>query len=349
MLPSNHPGVPVKFCSACGYSNQPEARACTRCGFVFAVPLRARHSSGIPLLLLLGVILSGMTAAIAARVMLDRRQVNEVRSRFAGELRRLDDIHEKEFQAKREEEAQRARAEETAHRTRLQDSALVSGELARANHASEWRKRLAHDPEFAHSALERTILKMQKVGGDPSLAAREALDEVARLAAPPGSRVEVTNAYDKFAVRVAFKMSALSRAEAGLGTKHRSIESMRRETREASAAVIRELFDYCGARGIARLSVSCNHAVYRHGYIPGAATEAERKELEKRGAVMMACLYRVTIDASQAMGVGSWRAISIPQVMQIMRVDYDAMTGLKLGDLPADLPWKEDPEMELEF
>jgi hypothetical protein len=310
---------------------------------------RTRNSSGIPLPLLVAVIILGITVAIAGKLSIDLRQVNQVRLNLAGELRRLDQAQEREFQAKVEDEAQRTRAEETAHRRRLSDSALLSGELARANHAREWRKRLAHDPEFAHSALERTILKMQKAGSDPSLAAREALAEVARLALPPGSRVEVTNAYDKFAVRVAFKISALSPGEAGVGTQHRSIDAMRREAQEASACVIRELFDYCGARGIARLSVSCNHALYRHSYIPSAATETERRQLEKQGAVMMACLYRVTIDSSQAMGVASWRAISIPRVMQLMRVDYDAMAGLKIADLPGELPLKEDPEMELEF
>lgn len=341
----------MKSCTACGHSNQPEAVTCTRCGFAFASPpfQTARNSSGVPLLLLVGVTILGMSAVIAGKLSVDQRQVNEVRLGLAGELRRLDDAHEKEFQLKVEEEQQRAGAEETAHRTRLQDTALVSGDLARTNRAREWQKRVAHDPEFAHSAVERTILKMQKAGSDPSLAAREALEEVARLALPPGSRVEVTNAHDKFAVRVAFKISALSPGEAGVGTKHRSIDSMRREAQEASACVIRELFDYCGARGIARLSVSCNHALYRHSYIPKAATEAERRELEKRGAVMMACLYRVTIDASQATGVASWRAISVPRVIQLMRVDYDAMGGLKLADFPGELPPQEDPEMELEF
>jgi hypothetical protein len=341
----------VKSCTACGYSNQPEAVTCTRCGFAFALSpsQRACNRSGIPLVLLVVVIILGMAAAIAGKLNFNGRQMNQIRLALATELRRLDEAGEREFQLRVEDEQERVRAEEAAHTMRLRDRDLISGELARANRATEWQKRLAHDPEFAHSAAERTILKMQNAGSDPSLATREALQEVARLALPPGSRVEVTNAHDKFAVRVAFKISALSREEAGVGTKHRSIDSMRLEAQQASACVIRELFDYCGARGIARLSVSCNHALYRHSYIPTAATEAERRELEKRGAVMMACLYRVTIDASQAMRVANWRAISIPRVIELMRVDYDAMAGIKFTDLPAELPPQEDPAMELEF
>src|SRR5688572_17479020 len=264
-------------------------------------------------------------------------------------MRLLDDSHEKQLQLERDEEAQRVQAEEIAHKSRLQDSALVSGEIARNRHAEEWRRRIAHDPEFAHSAVERSILKMQKLGSDPALAGREALEEVARLAAPRGSRIEVTNAHNKFAVRVAFKMSAVIPSAAGVATKHKSTASLRREAEEASAYIMKELFDHCGPRGIARLSLSCNYAVYRHSYIPKAATEAERKELEKRGAVMMTCLYRVVIDASKASRVASWRAISIPRVIELMNVDYNGITDLKLGDLPVNVPPDEDPDMQLEF
>jgi hypothetical protein len=298
---------------------------------------------------LFAILILVCAAVIGAKWAVDCRQLNEVRIGLASELQRLETAHVRELEAKRAEEAQRLQAAESGHKATLQNTALISGELAQARRTQEWQKRLAHDPEFAHSALERSILRMEKVGADPSLAARDALDEVARLATPPGSRIEVTNAHDKFAIRVAFKMSAVTHGEAGGITKHLTTDSMRREAREMSAHVIKELFDHCGARGIARLSVSCNHAIYRHGIIPGAATEAERKELEKRGGLMMACLYRVTIDASQARGVPDWRAISIPRVMQLMRVDYDGISGIKLSDLPRDFPMQEDPNMQLEF
>jgi hypothetical protein len=193
------------------------------------------------------------------------------------------------------------------------------------------------------------MLKMQKVGSDPALAAREALEEVARLATPPGSRIEVTNAHDKLAMRVAFKMSAVIPSAAGVSMKHKSTAAMRREAEEGSAYIMKELFDHCGARGIARLSLSCNYAVYTHSYIPKAATEAERKELEKRGAVIMSCLYRISIDASKAATVPSWRAISVPRVMELMRVDYDGISNLKIGDLPLNVPLNVDPDMQLEF
>lgn len=295
------------------------------------------------------MLLLGSAAAVAAKLAVDRNQLNQVRARLDRELRAVEEERERDWQRKREEDDRRAGAEEAGHAVRLRDTALVSGERARDNHAAEWRKRVARDPDFAHSALERSMLRMQKVGADPGLAAREALEEVARLAAPPGSRIEVTSAHDKLAMRVAFKMSAVLPSAAGAAMKHKSTASLRREAAEGSACIMKELFDHCGARGMARLSLSCNYAIYSHSYIPKAATEVERKELEKRGAVIMACLYRVTIDASKAAAVPSWRAISIPRVMELMRVDYDGITSLKIGDLPLNVPPNVDPDMQLEF
>jgi hypothetical protein len=341
----------VKSCSACGYSNDVEASACVRCGFRFAAPPRTDTASrsGVPLLLLVGVLLLGSVAAIAAKFAVERQQLDRVRVRLDRELRDAEDARAKDLQRQRDDDDRRARAEEAAHTARLQDTALISGERARTNRAAEWQKRLAHDPEFAHSALERSILKMQKVGSDPALAAREALEEVARLATPPGSRIEVTNAHDNLALRVAFKMSAVLPSAAGVAMKHKSTASMRREAEEGSAYIMKELFDHCGARGIARLSLSCNYAVYTHSHIPKAATDAERKELEKRGAVIMSCLYRISIDASKAATVPSWRAISVPRVMELMRVDYDGISNLQIGDLPLNVPLNVDPDMQLEF
>jgi len=335
----------VKSCSQCGHANDLSAPFCARCGFRFTPPPLPRQEREFPTAFV--IILLLCAGAVAAKFAVGRIELRGVQARFAAGLRQFDQPHEQDFNARRDADQKRADEQEAAHKARLADRATISGELARDNHAKEWQKRLAHDPEFAESAFERAMLKMQKVGSDPALAAREALEEVARLAAPPGSRVEVTNLFDKFSVRVAFKMSATTHGETGASTKHRSTGTMRREAEEISALVAKEVFDYCGARGIARLSVSCNHGI-RHSNIPKAATDEERKELEKRSRTIMACIYRVVIDDSKAAFVPSWREISSPRVKDMMRVDYDGITGLKLGDFVRG-PAEEDPSMPLEF
>jgi hypothetical protein len=132
----------VKSCSECGYSNDFEALACARCGFRFAPPPRpdtAQRRPGIPILLLLGILLLGSTAAIAAKLAADRNQLSQVRVRLDRELRDAEEARAKDWQRRREDDDRRARAEEAAHSERLQNTALVSGELARSNRAAEWQ------------------------------------------------------------------------------------------------------------------------------------------------------------------------------------------------------------------
>jgi hypothetical protein len=265
---------------------------------------------------------------------------------LAEERARIRRQHEETVRQELEDSAAQSAAEEAAHQARLRDEALISGALARQRHEMEWARRLAHDPESAKSAMERTLLRMEQVGHDPQKTAQQALEEVARLAAPAGSRIEVRPIRDRFAVQVAFRMSALSANEAGAVTKHRTTESMRREIRDLSAEVMKALFDYCGSRGIEKLSVTCNHAMFR-SVVPQNATEWERQELLRRAPVVLGRLYRVSLDQKSARSVADWRRISVPKVGVMMTVEVDELKALEISG--TEFAPQQDPEGQLEF
>ncbi len=209
--------------------------------------------------------------------------------------------------AVKQEIVEQARVEaedEAKHQARLRDEAVISGALASQRHGEEWARRLAHDPAVAQSVMETNLLRMQQVGVDPTRSAQEALAEVARLAAPPGSRIEVIPSGDRFAVRVAFRMSALSLHESGAVTKHHTTQSMRREIERLSARVMKAMYDYCGTRGIEKLSITCNHAL-RRSIIPPNATESEKHELLLRAPVVFG---RRTARAWIRTGRAPWRS-----------------------------------------
>ncbi len=121
---------------------------------------------------------------------------------------------------------------------------------------------------------------------------------------------------------------------------------MRREIRELSARQVREVFEYCGARGIERLSVSCNHAIQQSAG-PGLATDEERRHLRSRAEVVMSNLYRVSVDGKRAGAVADWREISTSQVLSMMVVEFDRVDEVEiekgLGGAGVD------PDMPLEF
>jgi hypothetical protein len=241
-------------------------------------------------------------------------------------------------------------ADEKAQRERLSDKAFISGERARQLREQEWVKRLSHDPSLANTVMETNLLQMESVGRDPALAAQEALETVARLAAPPGSRIEVEPGDNGFMVRVAFRMSALSTQESGAVTKHHSTASMRNEIESLSAGVMKALFDYCGTRGIGKLTVTCNHALHR-AIIPANATAAEKQTLLDRAPVIFGRLYRVSLDHQQARAVVEWRSVPLPSVIPLMTVELDELTNLQIssGSFGEPFGGSSDPVGNLEF
>jgi hypothetical protein len=344
----------MNFCPHCGYSNHERAGGCLRCGRALSLsqpalppPLPGGTEAPIRPAILWLIFACGALVLIVVAGWMERAGTARVQTRLAAEMAALEQAHEEEVAGAEAAEQERIAAEAAAHRRRLGDQRLLSGTAARERRAQEWRRRLAHEPGLAASAMEKTLLRMEQLGRDPALGAQSALEEVARLASPPGSRVEVASAADRFVVRVAFKMSAVTEHEAGAVTKHDSTASMRREIEELSARLIKELFDYCGSRGIERLSVSCNHTVLQSS-VPHAATPEEEKYLRDRGGLVMSCLYRVSVSGPQAGLVRNWREVSVSEVIHRMRVEHDGLKTLNIRGWSTG-GRQRDADMPLEF
>ena len=216
---------------------------------------------------------------------------------------------------------------ERDQRLRLTNPALLSGALARERHRKEWALRVAHDPSLAMTVLETNLLTMERLGQDASLASQSALEKVALMAAPRDSRVDVEPEGDGFRVRVAFMMSRLSRNESGAVTKFYSTAAMRVEIQELSSRVMRDLYDFCGSRGIKSISVTCDHTL---SLAPTNATPEERLDLLKRLPPAMVRLYRVSLDQSHARAIADWRQVSLGTVTQLSSVEYDGLTSLTI-------------------
>jgi hypothetical protein len=266
--------------------------------------------------------------------------------RVSSEAAAAEQAHLQAVEESTQESDELTRGSEASHRASLSDSNLLSGRTAQLVHGREWARRLSHEPSLATSALETNVLRMERVGGDPTIAAQEALRQVALLAAPPGSRVEVLPEGVGFGVRVAYKLSAVTQYESGISTKHHTVTALRREIESLSAGLVKQLFDYCGSRGIEKLSVSCNRAV-RETPIPAGATAAEREELLKSGEMVMRSLHRISIRAASAQLVSDWRAVSASSVLSLVVLEKDGLRDLKISNLGRAETW--DPKMPLEF
>lgn len=301
-----------------------------------------------PLLLTLALVVGVCAAVILGRWIQASRRFDRLIAEQAADLVATKAALSAEMA---EAESRRIRAEselQAAHESRRQDPQFLSGEKAEARHELEWSRRAAHDPQFALSPMENTLLQMEKLGKDPAITARQALQQVALLAAPPGSAVEVLPNGDGFDVKVAFKLSVVAEREAGSVTEQTTVFTFRNEVRLVSAKLIRNLFDNCGSRGIRSLQVSCNLPT-RHSLIPLNATEAEKAELLRQTPWGMSSIYRLAIDGKDARTITALRTASPTDILNRCRVVSDEFLDMTMksdGSIPGPT---QDPDSPLEF
>ena len=315
------------ICAFCGKANSATAQACAQCGGSLANARRERFriswASWVPAIPV-AVFLwfqSQQAQQEVARARVNREQILAAQKDELAKMRVEDERREGELEAK--------------HRATMSDARLISGAAAAERHASEWKRRQSHDPEFARSLLEKTLLEVERVGKDPKLTAEEALRKVAELVTPPRSRVEVKPTEgNSFVVRVAYRLSAVRPEEAGGATHHTTSAEMRAEIEHVTAQVLKDIFDYCGTRKIERLSVSCNRAL--------VIGKDENQRL------VMRSLFRAVIEAPTAATISSWRDMSASEAANLMQVEHDVVAGIIItaNRGPALI---EDPNAPLEF
>jgi hypothetical protein len=317
-------------CSFCGHANRADAQVCSQCGAGLANAKRqgfklpwVTWAPAIPIAAILCFQYAGGQKALAklrAEAATTTYQVSSGRQDSIRELKEAHDSEQADLEAK--------------HRAMLANKRFISGDEADINHQEEWERRQNHDPKLASTVLEKTLLEVERLGKDPALTAEAALRKVAELVTPPGSRIEVKPDDNGFIVRVAFRLGAVAPEEAGGATRHTSSAEVRKEIEESTAHTLKDLFDFTGARGIHRLSVSCNRAL-----ITGK-DEHER--------LVMRSLYRAVIESKEAARVANWRTISPGQVAEIMQIEHDVISSIIITE-GGKVGLRLDPNEPLEF
>lgn len=341
-------------CSKCGKSNRVrhvgggEIPRCDTCFTLLDVPEavlapRARIA-WIPLLLWL-LLCAG---AVAWDLQTQARRFEALRQQALVDREAAQAKHQLEVAAQGREHQARIEALKASHRAIVDDPDLASGASAERAHAQEWEARLRRDRQYAKSPLEMNLLAMELAARDSSLTVAQSLFQVASLAAPPKSKVEVTPEGKRFKIRIAFDMAALSWEEAGGKTKHDSVDSLRSEAETMSARVIRDVLASVGGRDIERLSVACNRSV--QAAEPKDSAPPEDPTLPpKPPRSRMTAIFRVGIDQAGMAGVADWRSATIAQIGRMVRVEFDMTRRLQLSYHSGDLPGASEPEGELEF
>jgi cell division protein FtsB len=349
-------GQGMKICNTCSGQNLDTAVFCKICkGTSFyvkrpqeaqgtAAPPGARARAGlISRFTTSSVVILLCLAALGGELGWEQFRLSQQTARFAADQAKAQSDRDAAVAAKARDLQSQLDQEQAKHQLRMHDEARLSGALARSNHEHEWARRIAHDPQLVRTPLEQNMVTMEQLGKDPHLEADVALERVARLASPPGSRVEVTPGLDGYYIRVAFRMSSLRQKETGPVTQYHTVGELRSAIQELTAGVMQTLYDYCGTRGIKSISVTCDHTV-RQAMVPADASEAERESLIEKGDIVNMALYRMSLDEAAARAIPNWRQASLSRVIKIISLDHDGLINLTI--VPSSAGWSgagEDP------
>lgn len=253
---------------------------------------------------LLGLLVLGAVILIQR----GKNDIRQLRTQYETEIERL-------------EAANQSQAEQdlAKHRKLMEDNELISGNRARQSHEQEWNRRTEFDPAFARTKREKTILDIVALSKQESLPAQELLQRVAILSAPKESSVDVTPTQGGFRVAVTFDMSVMTSGEQGSRTKHTSIESLKREVVEIMSHVSKDMYDHCGQKGIATISVACTHGVQQSQF-----------GLSFGGTTVTTTIYQCAISQAKAKKVPDWRRMPLHKVAEMFEVEHDEFPHLRI-------------------
>jgi len=204
------------------------------------------------------------------------------------------------------------------HQAILRDEEVISGRRAEEQHRVEWQERMAYDPKYARTPRERTILEIAEIAGDESIDAQQVLEKVAELASPRNAEVTVEEQEGAFRVKVAFDMAVMTSGEEGSRTKHSTIDSLKRETTEIIARVMKDLYDHCGKRDIEQIEVACKHGV-EEWIAPGIP-----------GPTSIIVIYDCRMSTADVVKIGNWRSVQLHTVADHLEVQHNNFPNIRI-------------------
>jgi hypothetical protein len=183
--------------------------------------------------------------------------------------------------------------------------------LAAQHREEEYEKRLALDPALAQSDREKAMLKMKAIGEDPEIPDKEAVEKIVKLACPPKSGFLVTEQKNGgFMVQVAFPYKWVVDSHPEMA---KYLPGYYYEVQKTAAGIMKDVFQFGGARNIASLTVACQNIV------SVKTSEGVKKEL------------RDLFIVSGSPGTADWARVSRPEVENVWSKKRDQFPTMLKG------------------
>lgn len=129
------------------------------------------------------------------------------------------------------------------------------------HYAQIMEERKSYNRKYAITPREKIQLEMLTLANDSAKTLGDMVESVARKTAPKNSEIRANTIASGIVLDIDFDMSQLTSGEEGTRTKHKTIDSLRKEVIRLISQVTTDVYEFCRDIDIDRISIGCKHFV----------------------------------------------------------------------------------------
>lgn len=189
---------------------------------------------------------------------------------------------------------------------------------AEEHYANIWEERRNYVSKYAITPREKAQLEMLALSKDRTKRIEDIIKGIASKTAPRNSEIYVYVHGDKYGLDINFDMSELSSGEEGTRTKHRSIDSLKKDVIRLISKVTNDVYQFCQNLDLDSISIGCKHYVmeYEDNIYRGEANSV---------------LYKIRIDKSDLSELENNPFLDIYSTTKYFKVEEDAFPNLEIS------------------
>lgn len=135
---------------------------------------------------------------------------------------------------------------------------------AAEHYAKIWEERKGYDSRYAITPREKSQLEMLALSKDKTKSIEDIIKQIAVKAAPRNSTINVIPSGGGYNLDIDFDMSELSSGEEGTRTKHRTVDSLKKDVIRLISKVTNDVYQFCQDLDLGSISIGCRHFVQQY-------------------------------------------------------------------------------------
>ncbi len=226
--------------------------------------------------------------------------IRKIRAAFDKEIKMLQKEHAEEIQ-------------------RIQPKKLKAE--ADKHYAAIWRERSQLTAKYAITPREKSQLEMQVLSKDRTKRVETIIREIAAKAAPKNSTIKIKPLQSTYHLDIDFDMSELASREKGTRTKHRTLESLKEETKNLISKVTNDVYQFTRDIDLSSISVGLRHYVKQTPRYPDGSSTQD---------IVNLTIYKIQLDRKDLLVLKANPFLNTYSTSKHFKVVEDRFHTLKL-------------------